>query len=129
MNTFSVATNPFWKTRKCRAYHKDKLCMYGVACLYKHEQPVGKRKNKHYYIPNLAKVPQMFSDDWESEGMRTQCLSGAQRLPIFDSIHGMEGADSTAESEDSQTEDDQCGAKLQESSEEDGSTDTDLDSN
>ena len=71
----------------------------------------------------------MFSDDWESEGVRTQCLSGAQRLPVFESIHGMEGADSTAESEDSQTEDDQCGTKLQESSEEDGSTDTDLDSN
>ena len=127
MNNFSVSTNPFWKSRKCRAYHKDNLCMYGIACLYKHERAVGMRKNKHFYISNLAKISQIFRDEHEIESSFEQCITGAQRLPIFSNIHSLNRK--TGESQDSQAEDDLLDIKQQQSSEEDASTDTDLDSN
>ena len=123
MNNFSVSTNPYWKSRKCRAYHKDNLCMYGVACLYKHERAVGMRKNKHFYISNLARVSQIFRDEAEIESDFKQCITGAQRLPVFSRIHSLDAV------EEPQSEDDCLECKQQQSSEEDGSTDTDLESN
>lgn len=129
MNSFSVTTNPFWKSRKCRAYHKDNLCMYGVACLYKHERAVGMRKNKHFYISNLAAVSQIFRDEQEIESGFGQCITGAQRLPMFKSIHAMHVDQKSVGSQDSQSEDSLFETKQQQSSEEDASTGSDLESN
>ena len=127
MNTFSSQTNPFWKTRKCRAFHNDKTCMYGIACLYKHELQGCKRKRRHYYLPTLAKASFVYQDELEDAKTNEEtCLSGARRLPIFESIHALDIESEPTDEFDSEDED--C-IKGQESSDDAANAETDLDSN
>ena len=127
MNAYSSETNPFWKTRKCRAFHNDKTCMYGIACLYKHELQGCKRKRRHFYIPTLATASYVYHNDQEDANMDEEtCLSGARRLPIFENIHAMDIESEHTDEFDS--EDDDC-IKGQESSDDAANAETDLDSN
>ena len=100
--------------------------MYGVACIYKHD--CGK-KFRHYYIQQLGKASQIFKDDQEFDSTLDHCLTGAKRLPIFESIHTMDVDEEIDESSASATEEFECNIKSHQSSEEDASTDTDLESN
>lgn len=125
MDAYSAEHNPFWRTRKCRAFHNNKFCEYGSACLYKHELQGCKRKRRHFYITNLPTASYVYSEMSETEPTEETCLSGASRLPIFAEIH----AQDDAESMDEQAEDSDCDFKPQQSSDDEASADTDLDSN
>ena len=87
MDAHSAEHNPFWRTRKCRAFHNNKFCEYGSACLYKHELQGCKRKRRHFYITNLPTASYVYSEMSETEPTEETCLSGASRLPIFAQIH------------------------------------------
>ena len=129
MNAFSSQTNPFWKTRKCRAFHNEKTCMYGIACLYKHEIQGCKRKRRHFYIPTLSTASFVYHEEQEDDNMDDTCLTGARRLPIFESIHAMDIETEPANTIDSDEDDfDDC-IKGQESSDDAANAETDLDSN
>ena len=133
MNAFSSQNNPFWKTRKCRSFHTDKVCMYGIACLYKHELQGCKRKRRHFYIPTLSKAQIVYDNVNDTEDSEDFCLTGAHRLPVFESIHAMydeeETCDETESCGDSFIQIEKDDFKLEQSCDEQSSAETDLDSN
>jgi hypothetical protein len=74
------------KTRNCGPFYKEKVCMYGARCLYRHEHRPYATIFRHYYVPHLYVLERLFANSRQQDDFLETYASEVPRLSVFREI-------------------------------------------
>lgn len=74
------------KTKNCRSFYQDKICLYGSRCMFRHEHRSYKQLFRHFYVPHLFALEQLFDNNQDKTAFVNSYVSQVPRLQIFNQI-------------------------------------------
>ena len=88
------------KTKNCRSFYQLKTCPYGSRCMFRHEHRAFTQIFRHYYVPHLTVLEQLFDHSKDKDAFLKGFESEVPRLSVFRQIESEE--DSSEESDEGQ---------------------------
>ena len=89
-NSSSRVQNDKLKTKNCRTFYNEKVCMYGSRCMFRHEHRAYKQIFRHYYVPHLMVLEQMYDQSVDRTAFANNFVAETPRLEIFREISDSE---------------------------------------
>lgn len=62
LNQQHANPNDKYKSQNCRQFYRDKFCLYGKRCHFRHEYRTFKKIHRHHYMAHLAAMNITFED-------------------------------------------------------------------
>ena len=81
------------RTKNCRVFYKEKVCLYGSRCNFRHEHKRYDQILRHYYTPKLYALESLFHYSKDQSAFVEAFESGIKRLDVFKNIHKLEACD------------------------------------
>ena len=81
------------RTKNCRVFYKEKVCLYGSRCNFRHEHKRYDQILRHYYTPKLYTLESLFHYSKDQAAFVETFESGLKRLDVFKDIHTQEASD------------------------------------